>query len=114
MSLLLGSSGAHLEQHAVTLQLDRWGGFVFGNLEKITRSPNVMAFPIQIFPLRLAILFLQLPLLPLDPTQLGYRKYTNLGFFVAIGCLLIGCQTNRRADTDALSKASSECIRREA
>ena len=60
MSLLLVSSGAHLEQHAVALQLYRWRIFAFGNLEKITLSPNVMAFPVQIFTLRLAILFLQL------------------------------------------------------
>jgi hypothetical protein len=36
-----------------------------------------VAFSIQIFPLWLTILFLQLPLLLLDPTQLGNRKYPN-------------------------------------
>src|ERR1700677_2031831 len=77
MTLLLISSRPHLEQHAVALQLYRRRSFAFGNLEKVTLSPNVMAFPVQIFPLRLAILLLQLPLLLLDPTQLRNRKYPN-------------------------------------
>src|SRR3984885_2803717 len=77
MSLLLISSRAHSEQHAVALQLYRWRIFNFENLEKITLSPNVVAFSVQIFPLRLAILFLQLPLLLFDPTQLRNRKYPN-------------------------------------
>src|SRR4029077_20127634 len=88
MSLLLISSRAHLEQHAVALQLYRWRVFTFGNLEKITLSPNVMAFPVQIFPLRLPILSLQLPLLLLDPTQLEIANTRTVSSLIRLGAAM--------------------------
>jgi len=41
-------------------------------------------------------------------------KYTKLGAVVFAASLLGGCQTNRRAETDALGTASTDCLRREA
>ena len=56
------------------LQLHRRRRIALDDLQQIALSPDVVAFAIQIFARRLALLLLQLLLLLLDPAELGNRK----------------------------------------
>jgi hypothetical protein len=44
----------------------------------------------------------------------GHVKHIRLGYALFAAAVLVGCQTNRGAETDALSAASTDCLRREA
>jgi hypothetical protein len=74
LSLRFVCARPHVEDHPSVTQLNGGCPIGFDNFEQIPLSPEVVRFPIDVFPGGLAFLFLQLSLLSLYPGQFCNRE----------------------------------------